>query len=204
MAEFATGIVVSFAMAATFIAILWRLGGSAPLPGTGVVVPGHMVVAVFVYAAVNWSMTWVLGRPQVQRIKERNEAEARFRHDLMRLNARAPDLSEARLEGPERRRVEVAYGEVVRAWVRLAYQTSYMMSLVAANTVLASVIPLLLMAPKYLSGEVPLGTVMQVSLAFVQVQAALNWAALNYTRIAEWYASVSRVVALEEALEEVR
>ncbi len=44
---------------------------------------------------------------------------------------------------------------------------------------------------------------MQVSLAFVQVQAALNWAALNYTRIAEWYASVSRVVALEEALEEV-
>ncbi len=59
------------------------------------------------------------------------------------------------------------------------------------------------MAPKYLDGEVPLGTVMQVSLAFVQVQAALNWAALNYTRIAEWYASVSRVVALEEALEEV-
>ncbi len=78
--------------------------------------------------------------PQVHRIKERNEAEARFRHELMRLNARAPGLPKRGWRGPERRRVEGAYGAVVAAWVRLAYQTSYMMSLVAANTVLASVI----------------------------------------------------------------
>ena len=34
-----------------------------------------------------------------------------------------------------------------------------------------------------------------------QVQAALNWFVGNYVRLAEWYASVVRVVALEEALD---
>jgi putative ATP-binding cassette transporter len=48
-----------------------------------------------------------------------------------------------------------------------------------------------------------LGEIMQVAMAFVQVQAALNWFVANYVRLAEWYASVVRVVALEEALEEL-
>lgn len=68
------------------------------------------------------------------------------------------------------------------------------------NTVIAPIVPLLLVAPKFLAGEVTQGGVMQVSLAFVQVQAALNWFVANYARLVEWYASVVRVVALEEAL----
>jgi putative ATP-binding cassette transporter len=69
------------------------------------------------------------------------------------------------------------------------------------NSVIAPVVPLLLVAPKYLNDELTLGEMMQVAMAFVQVQAALNWFVGNYVRLAEWYASVVRVVALEEALD---
>ena len=44
---------------------------------------------------------------------------------------------------------------------------------------------------------------MQTSAAFVQVQLALNWLVDNYIRIAEWLASVRRVVGLWGALDEL-
>jgi putative ATP-binding cassette transporter len=68
------------------------------------------------------------------------------------------------------------------------------------NAVFAGVFPLLIAAPKYLSGEMTLGSLMQTSAAFVQVLVALNWLVENYIRIAEWLASVSRVVNLRGAL----
>ena len=42
------------------------------------------------------------------------------------------------------------------------------------------VVPLLLGAPKYLSGEMSLGQLMQIAAAFVQVQLAFNWLVENY------------------------
>ena len=45
-----------------------------------------------------------------------------------------------------------------------------------------------------------LGSLMQTSAAFVQVQLSLNWLVENYVRVAEWLASVSRVVGLWAAL----
>jgi len=64
----------------------------------------------------------------------------------------------------------------------------------------APVLPLLLAAPNYLSGEITLGALTQSAAAFVQVQVALNWLVDNYARIAEWLASVGRVVGLWGAL----
>ena len=48
-----------------------------------------------------------------------------------------------------------------------------------------------------------LGSLMQTSAAFIQVQLALNWLVENYIRIAEWLASVSRVVGLRGALQDL-
>jgi putative ATP-binding cassette transporter len=62
-------------------------------------------------------------------------------------------------------------------------------------------VPLLLAAPKYLSGDMSLGSVVQVAAAFVQVQIAFNWILENFMRIAEWLASARRVNDLAESIE---
>jgi putative ATP-binding cassette transporter len=67
--------------------------------------------------------------------------------------------------------------------------------------VLAPVIPILLGAPKYLSGEMSLGSLMQAAAAFVQVMTALNWLADNSMRLADWFASAQRVAELNDALD---
>jgi hypothetical protein len=59
----------------------------------------------------------------------------------------------------------------------------------------------LLCAPKYLAGDMTLGTVVQASAAFVAVQAASNWLADNYGRLVEWATSASRVGSLLASLD---
>jgi putative ATP-binding cassette transporter len=48
-----------------------------------------------------------------------------------------------------------------------------------------------------------LGTLMQVTIAFTQVVAALSWLSDNYPNIAQWEASAERVLALAEASEDI-
>jgi putative ATP-binding cassette transporter len=69
------------------------------------------------------------------------------------------------------------------------------------NFIIASVIPVILCAPKYLAGEMTLGTVMQAAAAFVQVQYAFNWIVDNYPRLAEWTASARRASNLLVAVD---
>src|SRR6202008_1968410 len=64
------------------------------------------------------------------------------------------------------------------------------------NFIVASVIPVVLRAPKYLDGSMTLGQVMQAAAAFIQVQYAFNWIVDNYPRLAEFTASAHRVANL--------
>ncbi|HEX2334933.1 MAG TPA: ATP-binding cassette domain-containing protein, partial [Hyphomicrobiaceae bacterium] len=61
------------------------------------------------------------------------------------------------------------------------------------------IVPLLFLAPKYLSGDLTLGQVTQLAAAFVEVQIAISWVVDNYNRVAEWYASARRVMDIVDA-----
>jgi ABC-type uncharacterized transport system fused permease/ATPase subunit len=70
-----------------------------------------------------------------------------------------------------------------------------------ATSYLVGVFPIILAIPKYLSGEMSLGSVMQLATAFVQVQMALNWIVDNFVRFAELRASANRVGELVFAMD---
>jgi putative ATP-binding cassette transporter len=69
------------------------------------------------------------------------------------------------------------------------------------NYIVASVIPIILCAPKYLADTMTLGQVMQATAAFIQVQYAFNWIVDNYPRTAEFTASARRVANLIVSLD---
>ena len=71
------------------------------------------------------------------------------------------------------------------------------------NYVVASVIPVILCAPKFLAGTMTLGQVMQATAAFIQVQYAFNWIVDNYPRLAEFTASARRVASLIVSLDKL-
>lgn len=203
LVEFAIGLISAAVTAATFAAILWHVAGSArfTLGGTEIVIPSYMALAAILYAIVASLAAYFAGRPLVWRIAAKNEAEAQFRAEMTRLRENAESIALIRGDADERHSVRENYGRVLAAWLGVIRQQGIIALVLNTNGALFPIVPLLLIAPKYLSGEITLGAVMQVVAAFSAVQAALIWFVDNFVRLAEWFASVARVDELQEAME---
>jgi len=200
--DFAIGLLSAVITAITFIGILWSIGGSLSVEAHGVPfeIPAYMVLAAIIYAVlVSGLITWV-GRPLPRLIAARNEGEARLRFSLMRIRDHGETIALSRAETGERRAVAATYDTLVTRWLAMIRQRGRLTWITNGSGALVPVVPLLLAAPKYLSGEMSLGDVVQVAAAFVAVQNAFNWVLDNFMRIAEWLASARRVDELARAL----
>lgn len=199
MVDFANGLVNAVLAAAAFFGVLWFVGGSIRVGP--VVVPGYLVFASILYAVVTSSaMVWI-GKPLIQRVEQKNAAEARFRYELTRVRESAESIALVGGDDDERARLDETFSELAARWMRVIAKHAQMTWISNSNSVLAPVVPLLLGAPKYLAGDLSLGELMQIATAFTQVQIALNWLIDNAIRLAETLASAQRVVELTDALD---
>jgi putative ATP-binding cassette transporter len=196
--DFGFGIANAVLMAVVFLGILWSAAGTISI--SGVAIPGFMVIAAIAYSIVMTGSMMLFGRPLIARIDVKNSAEAKLRQDLGRVRENAETIAMIRGEGDETLSLQAGFAAVTMAWRKVISQLARMTVMINTNTVVAPVVPLLLAAPNYLNGTITLGGLMQTAAAFVQVQVALNWLVDNYAGIAEWLASVGRVVGLWTAL----
>ena len=186
----------------SFVGILWALSGDLEL--FGLHVPGHLVLLALFYAAGGSVIAWMLGRSLVGATDTRQTREADFRFGLVRARESAEPIALARGELAERGRlgrifegIPPIWGQQSRAFGRLTFFSS-------GYGTLAPIFPLLIATPRYIAGTLTLGAVMQSAQAFQQVTSALSWPVDSLPRIAEWRASVERVLALEEALRQAQ
>ncbi|MBR0669554.1 ABC transporter ATP-binding protein/permease [Neoroseomonas soli] len=182
----------------TFVGVLWNLSGWVNL--FGVPVPGHMVALSLVYAVVGSAVAFLLGRPLVRATDLRQTREADFRFGLVRARETAEPIALARGEGRERSRIAALFDTIGPAWSAQTAGLSRLTGFSAGYLTLAPVFPILVTTPRYIEGVISLGGLMQTAQAFQQVTAALSWPVDNLQRIAEWRASVERVLALEEGV----
>jgi putative ATP-binding cassette transporter len=205
LVDFVAGLTSSVLSAATFVSILWYIGGSLDLEpyGVAVSIPGFMVLGVLAYSLITTLATWGVGRPLIGCLGARNASEARFRYELTRIRENAENIVLVSGDGDERQTLIANLSDVVRRWLGVVSRESRMTWLSNGNTVLMPIVPLLLGAPKYLQGHLTLGELMQTAAAFAQVHLSLNWLANNAVRVAEWLASARRVVELSASCDEL-
>ncbi|TLG71118.1 ABC transporter ATP-binding protein/permease, partial [Methylocystis sp. B8] len=203
LVEFAVGFLTALATATAFIGVLWTVGGALELNllGARIVLPGYLGFASVVYATAAGGVAYLAGRPLVPAVARKNEAEAQFLAELSRLKENAESIALIRGDADELSSVLQNYRRVVVAWIRQIRRHGVIATVQSANGALVPLIPLVLVAPKYLSGALTLGAVMQLASAFILVQVAFNWFIDNSVRVAEWMASANRVDELAEALE---
>src|SRR5258708_31149915 len=96
------------------------------------------------------------------------------------------------------------FGSVVRNWWDIMRQQKRLTWFTSGYGQAAIIFPILVAAPRYFRGEIPLGALMQTSQAFGQVQDSLSFIITSYTDIAEWRAVVLRLLGFERALARVR
>lgn len=199
LVDFSLGVINAVLAAVSFISILWFVGGS--LNVAGMIIPGYMVFACVAYSALTTFGMFMLGRNLVQRVEQRTAGEAQLRYELTRVKDNAEIIALMAGDADEHGRLDATYSELVQRSLRALMWQARMMWLSGGNYVLAPVVPLLLGAPKYLAGEMSLGSLMQAAAAFAQVQVALNWLADNAVRLADWFAASHRVTQLSDAID---
>ena len=64
----------------------------------------------------------------------------------------------------------------------------------------AIIFPLLVAAPRYFSGKLTLGGLMQINSAFREVQGALSWFVDSYATLVGWKAAANRLIDFQEAI----
>jgi vitamin B12/bleomycin/antimicrobial peptide transport system ATP-binding/permease protein len=200
--DLGVGLFQSSILLASFIGVLWVLSGGVVLTiaGHGIIIPGYMVWAALLYAATGSWLSWRAGRPLMALNTSRYAREAVLRAALVRTHGRAHCVA---LYGKERDEQRYLFADlmavlgvmrqIIGASVRLTWVT-------AGYGWIAIVVPILVASPGYFGGELSFGELMMVVGAFYQVQQALRWFVDNVGAIADWRATLLRVMSFRDAL----
>jgi vitamin B12/bleomycin/antimicrobial peptide transport system ATP-binding/permease protein len=201
--DFATGVTSAFLSATTFIIVLWTIGGALTLTiaGATVTIPGFLVVAAVLYAAIASGSMVVIGRHFVAISECKNQTEAEYRYALMRVRENGESIALLGGEEEERSGIDRSFGKVLKQWALLCGQHMRTTIVSQGSSLIVPVIPILLCAPKFLEGSMTLGQVMQAASAFTIVQSAFGWLVDNYPRLAEWNAGARRIASLMMSLD---
>lgn len=186
----------------SFVGILWALSGAFTVPvGQGeVVIPGFMVWAAVVYCVVGSALAHWIGRPLTRLNREQQRLEADFRHHLVRVREYSDAIALDRGEARERSGLSGRFGHVLANTLALLAAQKRLTWFTTGFGQAAVIFPFVVAAPRFFSGAIQLGELMQISSAFGRVQDSLSWLVDNYDRVAAWRATADRLTGFEESI----
>jgi vitamin B12/bleomycin/antimicrobial peptide transport system ATP-binding/permease protein len=198
----AIGLLQSSLLLLSFVGVLWVLSEQVVfnVGARSFTIPGYMVWCALVYSLGGSLLAWRVGRPLVQLNADRYAREADLRFALVRVNEHADGIALEGGEADERRGLEEPVDRVVTIMARIAGGLARLTWITSGYGWLALVVPIVVAAPGYFDGELSFGALMMVVGAFNQVQTSLRWFVDNLAQIADWRATLLRVVAFRDAL----
>jgi putative ATP-binding cassette transporter len=192
------GLMSSVVTLLSFIVVLWNL--SAEVPIAGVEIPGYLVWVALLYAALGTWLAHLIGRPLIGLNFLQQKVEADFRYALVRVRDNVEGVALHGGEADEKRGLSARFGSLAENWWAIMVATKRLTFFTAGYGQVASVFPVVVAAPAYFAGAIPLGGLIQTSSAFGQVQGALSWIVDNYARLTEWRATVDRLTGFTAAI----
>jgi vitamin B12/bleomycin/antimicrobial peptide transport system ATP-binding/permease protein len=183
----------------SFVGILWGLSGgfAFTLGGTAFNIPGFMVWMAVLYCAVGSVLTHYIGRPQIKLNFDQQRVEADFRHHMVRVREYSESIALDRGETVERAQLETRFDRVLGNYLRLIKAQKNLVWFTSFFGQAATVFPFVVAAPRFFSGAIQLGELMQISSAFGQVQGSLSWFVDSYSSLASWRATTDRLTSFE-------
>lgn len=191
----------------SFLGILWVLSGSLAIPSdahTTFHLPGYMVWAALLYSIFGTWLTVRVGNPLVRLNFDQQRFEADFRFSMVRVRESGEPI--ALYGGEEQELTHLRnrfkslldnFWKIMRRQKRLSWVTnSYRQA--------AIIFPLLMAAPRFFSGHMHLGGLMQTVDAFAAVQGSLSYLVSSYTTIARWQAVIERLLGFSRTMDRLQ
>jgi len=200
------GLLSAIVTLVTFVVILWNLSGplSFMIAGLGVTVPAYMVWAAVLYAIVGTALAHLVGRPLIRLSFRKEQVEADFRFDLVRARENAEAIALYNGERHEEPALRDRFQHVLDIWWSLIKVRLGLATYSVSYSNLAIIFPFIVASPRYFAGAITLGTLVQISSTFGQVQSALSFFITYYRTLAEWRAQMQRLRGFNDAVESAR
>jgi putative ATP-binding cassette transporter len=200
--DLVVGLVHSTLLLLSFVGVLWVLSDQVVfhVGDTSFSIPGYMVWAAIAYALLGSYVTFLVGRPLIKANSDLRAAEADFRYLLVRVNEYSEAIAIYRGENDERRNLGLVANNVFIVMVKKARFLARLHWVTGGYGWIAMIAPVVLAAPGYFSGALTFGSLMMVVGAFFQVQQSLRWYVDRFPSLAEWRATLQRVISYRTAL----
>ena len=196
------GLLANIVSLFSFVGILWGLSGTVEV--FGLAIPGYMVWMVLLYAIVGTWLAHLIGRPLAALRFRQQRVEADFRYALVRVRENAEGIALYRGEAEETGNLRHRFSGVIGNWWGIMQRTKLLNAFTAGYEQAAVIFPFIVAAPRYFSGQIPLGGLTQTAGAFGRVQDSLSWFILRYPELALWRSIVERLASFERAVAEAR
>lgn len=186
----------------SFVGILWGLSGGFTFSAGGNTyeLHGYMVWAAVLYCIVGSLITHFIGRRQIPLNFQQQRYEADFRHHMVRVREYSEAIALDKGEPVERRHLDMRFSRVLANYLSLIKAQKNLIWFTSFFGQAAIIFPLLVAAPRYFSGAIQLGQLMQIASAFGSVQDSLSWFVDNYSSLAAWRATTDRLTGFEDSL----
>ena len=186
----------------SFVGILWGLSGAFSFDwgGDTVTIPGFMVWMALLYCLAGSVITHWIGRPLSGLNFEQQRREANFRHHLIRVREYSESIALDRGETVERQHLGHRFARVLENATALIHAQKRLTWFTSGFGQAAVVFPFIVAAPRFFSGAIQLGELMQIASAFGRVQDSLSWFVDNYSSLATWKATSDRLAQFHEQL----
>jgi putative ATP-binding cassette transporter len=200
--DLSTGLFRSSALLVSFAGVLWTVSDDFTfrIAGIDYAVPGFMLWAAIVYAALGSLLSYLVGRGLIRRNANRYAREAELRFALVHVNEHLDGIALAAGESDERGHLEMVLGNLIVALRRLVRGLTNLTWVTAGFGWIAGIIPIVVAAPLYFGGKTTFGGMMLAAAAFNQAQGSLHWFVDNFGALADWRATLLRVANFRAAL----
>ena len=182
----------------SFSIILWGVSGSIEV--FGVTIPGYMFWCALLYAAVGSWLTHLIGRRLIGLSNQQQRFEADLRFSMVRVRENAESIALYNGEPNESQRLSSRFGKVWQNFWDIMKVSKRLTFFTAGYSQIAIIFPFIVAAPRYFTGKIELGELMQINSAFGNVQENFSWFINAYSELATWRATSDRLLSFQQAM----
>ncbi len=203
---FSIGILKAVCTFVSFVFVLYSISGPLDftLLGHSFHIEGYMVWVALVYSVLGTWITHIAGKKLVGLNFVQQRYEADFRFSMMRMRENAESIAFYNGEGREGSVFKKRFALLLDNFWKIIQKRKQLIWINSGYSQIAIIFPMVVAMPRYLSHQITLGGLMQVSNAFGKVQESLSYFVDMYASIAEWQAVVNRLTGFGLHMQEVK
>ncbi len=159
-----------------------------------------LVIVVLGYSIVGTLVAALIGRRLVGLNFNQLRYEADFRYSLVHVRDNAESIAFYQGEKPELAQIGDRFKKVLRNFNLLIGWQRNLSFFSTGYSYLPAVLPFLVLFPKYFSGQIEYGDMVQANLAFIQIYASLSLIVTQMEQITNFAASIERLSTFADAI----